>query len=135
MRSETTGRLWFYSNDEGTNFNNKIENIDNFKSFKDKGNFLLADAVTQPDPNNDNGVLKNVATAWPYKHLSNFWGSLEIPLINCIVQLKPKWTQYCILFTARNDNTNASHNIIFTIKGKILYVPVVAFQQKTVKKY
>ena len=63
MRSETTGRLWFYSNDEGTNFNNKIENIGNFKYFKDKGNFLLADAVTQPDPNNDNGVLKNVATA------------------------------------------------------------------------
>ena len=45
MRSETTGSLWFYSNDEAINFNNNIENIDNFKSFKYMSNFLLADTV------------------------------------------------------------------------------------------
>ena len=54
MHSETTGSLWFYSNDEATNFNNNIENIDNFKSFEYKSNFLLADTVAQPNPNNDN---------------------------------------------------------------------------------
>ena len=32
--SKTTGSLWFYSKDEATNFNNNIENTDDFKSFK-----------------------------------------------------------------------------------------------------
>ena len=32
--SETTGRLWFYSKDEATDFNAGIENTDDFKSFK-----------------------------------------------------------------------------------------------------
>ena len=30
--SETTGSLWFYSKDQWTNFNNNIENSNNFKS-------------------------------------------------------------------------------------------------------
>ena len=29
--SETAGNLWFYSKDEATEFNNKIENADSFK--------------------------------------------------------------------------------------------------------
>ena len=32
--SKTTGSLWFYSKDGATNFNNNIENTDDFKSFK-----------------------------------------------------------------------------------------------------
>ena len=32
--SETRGSLWFYSNDEVTNFNANIVNDGNFKSFK-----------------------------------------------------------------------------------------------------
>ena len=43
------------------------------------------------------------------------------------------WTEYCVLSAAGNDNTNANHDIIFTIKGKNVYVPVVMFQQKTIK--
>ena len=34
--SETTGRSWFYSKDEATNFNSDIENTDDLKSFKYK---------------------------------------------------------------------------------------------------
>ena len=33
---ETTGRLWFYSKDEATDFNADIANDNNFKSFKYK---------------------------------------------------------------------------------------------------
>ena len=32
--SETTGRLWFYSKDEATDFNSDIANTNNFKPFK-----------------------------------------------------------------------------------------------------
>ena len=52
-----------------------------------------------------------------------------MPLINCKVELKLKWTKYCVLSPASNDNNvdeNANaNNIIFTIKGTKLYVPIV----------
>ena len=38
--SETTGSLWFYSKDEGTDFNNNIENTDTFKSFNYRAKLL-----------------------------------------------------------------------------------------------
>ena len=42
-------------------------------------------------------------------------------LINCKVELKLKWTKYCILSAAGADNTIANHNnIIFTIKDKVI---------------
>ena len=55
--SETTESLWFYSKDEATNFNNNVENIDNFKSFNYKAE-LLGKTVAQPTPSNANGILK-----------------------------------------------------------------------------
>ena len=32
--TDNTGSLWFYSEDDATDFNKDIENIDAFKSFK-----------------------------------------------------------------------------------------------------
>ena len=49
-------------------------------------------------------------------------------LINCKVELKHKWTKYCDLSIAGNENDNNNdnaNNIIFTIKDTKLYVPVV----------
>ena len=74
--SETTGSLWFYSKDEATNFNDNIENTDNFKSVKYKAK-LLGNIVTQANPNEANAILKNVTIAVPLKYLSIFWRSLE----------------------------------------------------------
>ena len=37
-----------------------------------------------------NGILKIATIAVSLKYLSNFWRSLEMPLINCKVELKPK---------------------------------------------
>ena len=55
-----------------------------------------------------NGILKNATIAVPLKYLSNFWVSLEMPLINCKVKLKLN-----------------SNNITFTIKDTKLCVPVI----------
>ena len=79
-----------YSKDEAINFNNDIENTDDFKSFEYKAK-LLGKAVAQPTPNQANRILKKVAIAMPLKDLSNLWRSLEMPLINCKVKLKLKW--------------------------------------------
>ena len=68
-----------------------IANADDFKFFKYKAK-LLRNAAFQPAPNAANGILKtnkqtNKQTtktiAVPLNYLSNFWRSLEIPLINC----------------------------------------------------
>ena len=60
------------------------------------------------------------------KYLSDFWRSLEILLINCKVELKLKWSNYCVLSAAGNDNANGNYdNIFFTINDTELYVPVV----------
>ena len=85
--SETTGSLWFYSKDEATDFNAVIANNNSFKSFEYKTK-LLGNTVTQPDPNDASGILKNSAIAVPLKYLSNFQRLREIPLINCKVELK-----------------------------------------------
>ena len=134
--SETTGCLWFYSKDEGTNFNADIANTDNSKSFKSKAK-LLGNTVAEPGANAANGILKNATIAVPLKYLSNFWIFLEIPFFNCNLELKLRWTKYCVLSVASTDNVNGNNddnNIIFTIKDTKLYVPVVTLSARDNKK-
>ena len=116
--SETTGSLWFYLKVGATNFDNNIENTDSFKSFKFKDK-LLENIDAQPAPNNANEILKNTTIFVPLKYLSSFWRLLEMPLINCKIELKLKWTKYCVLSSNGNDNGNINNNgdnISFTIK-------------------
>ena len=114
--SVTAGSLCFYSKDEATDFNADIANDNNFKSFKYKAK-LLGNTVAQAD-NAANEIFKNETMAVLLKHLSNFWRSLEVPLIICKVELKRKWLNYCVLPAAGNDNANNGNddNIIFTIR-------------------
>ena len=125
--SETTGSLWSYSKDEATGFNADIANTDHFKSFKYKAK-LLENTAAQPAPNAANGILKNATIAVPLNYLSNFWRSLEMPLINCKVKLKLKCTKYYALSAACNDNDIANdanvNRTILTIKDRKLYVTV-----------
>ena len=134
--SATKGSLWFYSKDEATDFNADIANDDNFKSFKHKAK-LLGNTAGQPAPNATNGILKNKAIAVPLKYLSSFWRSLEMPLINCKVELKLRWTKPCVLSVVGTDNANGKNddnNIFFTVNGTKLYVPVVTLSGRDNQK-
>ena len=71
------------------------------------------------------------------KYLSNFCRSLEKPLINYKVELKLKWTKHCVLIVLGNENDNtdvSSNNVIVTIKGTKLYIPVVTLSVKNNQK-
>ena len=48
---------------------------------------LLGNTVHQVAPNSNNGVLNNETVFVPLKYPSNLWSSLEMPLINCEVEL------------------------------------------------
>ena len=85
--SETTGSLWFYSEDEATNSAPDIVNDNNFTSFKYKAK-LLGNTAAQLAQSAASEILKNTTTVVPLKYLSNFWRLLEMPLINCKVELK-----------------------------------------------
>ena len=82
-----------------------------------------------------NEILKNASIAVSLKYLSNFCRSFEMPSINCNVELKLKWAKYCGLSPVGADNANANpNNIIFTIKDRKLYDPVITFLAKGNKK-
>ena len=71
--AETSGSLWQYYRDEPN------DNLATSESFKSKIK------ITGKTP--DNGNEKYVEIMVPLKYLSNFWSTLEMPLINSEVSL------------------------------------------------
>ena len=57
----------------------------------------------------------------PLKYLSNFWRTLEMPLINCEVELILTWSANCVIIYTNVANQNPT----FTITETNFYVPVV----------
>ena len=54
----------------------------------------------------------------PFKYLSNFWRTVEVPLINCKINFILTWFEDCIIFSA----TEATK---FKITATKLYVLVI----------
>ena len=80
----------------------------------------------------DNDSLTNAEVVIPLKHLSNLWRSLNIPLINCKLELILTWSKNCVLadMTTRDAEGNnpaivAPTGLEFQITDTKLYVPVV----------
>ena len=90
---KTTGSLWNYYRDEpnsSTDNNNITHSILNSKSFDYKANFISS--VT-----NNNLTKNDVKIVILLQHLSNFWKNLNMPLINCEVELILTWFKNCVL--------------------------------------
>ena len=75
----------------------------------------------------------------PLKHLSNFWRTLDVTLINCEIDLILSWSKNCVLadMTARAAGNNDDLPVIvapieleFRIKDTKLYVPFVSLSTK-----
>ena len=96
--------MWQYYKDD------PIDNLADSESFKYKVK------ITGKTP--DNGNTKDVEVIAPLKYLSNFWRTLEMPLINCDVTLPLRWSKDCVI-------TNSTGEGEFQITKTKLYVPVV----------
>ena len=114
--AKTSGSLWQYCKDiPPVNNNNAIVDftgayLTNSINFKAKVTGQTGDDGT-----------KNVEIMVPLKYLSNFWRTLEMPLINCEVNLILTWSSTCVIVSTNNANQGAT----FTITNTRLYVPVV----------
>ena len=70
----------------------------------------------------------NVKVVVPLKYLSNFFRSLEMPLINCKVKLNLTWKKECVL-------SNQAGNTVFIINDTKLYVPFVTLSKEDNKDF
>ena len=108
--SKTCGSLWHYCKDIPTV--NKNDDIVNFNQAND------AKITGQTD---DIGEIYNVEIMIPLKYLSNFWRTLEMPLISCEVNLILTWSANCVILSTNIANQGAT----FTITETKLYVPII----------
>ena len=98
--SKTSDSLWNYYRDELTDETNDdngpYKNIINSESFKYKTSITGSTynvAATAGDYDANKEGTKKVEITVPVKHLSNFWKTLDIPLINCEVSLALSWSE------------------------------------------
>ena len=117
--SDSSGSLWGFKRDEMTG-NDNVSNDNNAPSFKYK--------VSIFGNTEANGTKHGVKINVPLKYLSNFWRSLEIPLINCKVELLLNWIENCVLTMAAigaNADATVADSATFKVTDAKLYVPVV----------
>ena len=81
--SKTSGSLWQYYKDDPN------DNIENSESFKSK--------IKITGKTHNNGNTKDIEIIVPLKYLSNFWRTLEMPLINGEVNLILTWSKNCVI--------------------------------------
>ena len=114
--SKTSGSLWQYCQDiPAVDDYNAIVNFSN-NNLTDSFNFKLK----MTGQTGDNGT-KNVEIMVPLKYLSNFWRTLEIPLIKCEVNLLLTWSKFCVVLSTDVTAQEAK----FAISDTKLYVRVV----------
>ena len=120
-----SGSLWQFKRDEPPVNNADDLTIDNSQSLKYKAALV---GKTKDAVNDTNSSVKSTKTVVPLKYLSNFWRSLEMPLINCSVHLELNWIEDCIL-------SSAGDSAKFKITDATLHVPIVTLSTKDKSKF
>ena len=115
---KTSGSLWQYYRDEPALDNNS--NITDFPA--NTNNSISFKFKQQITGQTGNGGTKDVEIVVSLKYLSNFGGTLEMPLINCETNLQLKLSEKFILAAV----TAANHVPEFKINYIKLYVPVLS---------
>ena len=120
---DSSATLYQYKRDEPPEAN-AINGLttDTSSSFKYKVELL-------GNPVLDGNIAKrSVKVVVPLKYLSNFFRSLEMPLINCKIKLNLTWKKECVLSTDAGD-------AVFIINDTKMYVPVVTLSKEDNKHF
>ena len=124
--AKTTGSLWKYCKDiPARNNNNEITEFTGGNT-TDSFNFKAKIAGQTGDDE-----TKDVEIMVPLKYLSNFLRTLEMPLINCEVNLILTWSSTCVLISTNVQNQNAT----FAITDTKLYVLIVTLSTQENTKF
>ena len=89
---------------------------------------------------------KDVEIVVPLKYLSNFWRTVDMPLINCEINLILTWSENCVLTSKATKDANPDAdpavaainnptNTTFKIKETKLYLPVNTLSTENDEKY
>ena len=131
-----TGILWNYYRDEQNS--GAVGNIN--YSIKISKPFDYKTSITGKLEGNNVGK-DDVEIVVPLKYLSNFWRTLDIPLINCEVSLTLTWSENCVITNKATRETdpavagiNNPTNATFKITDCKLYVPVVTLSDEVDNK-
>ena len=120
---DSSATLYQYKRDEPTEDDAVVDlTADNSSSLKYKIS-LLGNSVVA-----NNIAIINVKVVVPLKYLSNFFRSLEMPLINYKIKLNLTWKKECVLST---DEGNAE----FIVNNTKMYVPVVTLSKEVNKDF
>ena len=135
---KTTGSLWNYYRDEPSNPLSSSSESFKCKTSITGNTYNVADGEDEYDANK---IGKNeTEIIIPLKHLNNFWRSLNIPLINCEIELILNWSKNYVLDgmtlrDARNNNDPtaivAPTGLEFQIKDLKLHVRIVTQKKMT----
>ena len=124
---DSSPKLYQYKQDEPPEDDAVADlTADNSDSLKYKIKLLGNVTEVADDPA---GVRKlNVKVVVPLKYLSNFFRTLEMPLINCKIKLNLTWKKECVLSTGDGE-------AVFIINDTKLYVPVVTLSKEDNKDF
>ena len=124
---DSSATLYQYKRDEPPDDDAVADlTADNSSSFKYK--IKLLGNVTRVAGNAASVRRLNVKIVIPLKYLSNFFRSLEMPLINCKIKLNLTWKKECVLSTGDGE-------AVFIINDTKLYVPVVTLSKEGNKDF
>ena len=112
----STGSLYRFKRDEPPDNNADVGNNTTSLVYKSK-------LIKGTDDNNAN----NVKLVVPLKYVSNFFRSLELPLVNGKIDLELTWHKDCIISSA---DAAAGQVVSFMIMDTKLYIPIVTLSTK-----
>ena len=121
---DSSATLYQYKRDEPPEANAINDLTTNTSSsFKYK-----VELLGNPVLDDDNIAKRSVKVVVPLKYLSNFFRSLEMPLINCKIKLNLTWKKECVLSTDAGD-------AVFIINYTKMYVPLVTLSKEDNKDF
>ena len=141
--SKTTKSLWNCYRDEP---NNGLDGADNNVNCSITGSKSFDYKASITGGLEGNKTEQEVEIAVPLKYLSNFWRTVDIPLISCEINLILTWSENCVITskatrdgilvtnppTAKIDSPTGA---TFKITDTKLFVPVVTYQLKMIINY